>query len=97
MYHRGLKPHTAVDRCQTRMGRAQRNHIGFAFRAFVRLEWHRVTTGVSGFAAKIGIIREAVRGSSRKKSRASHPLDPATAGNRANPDNILVRSGLHLC
>lgn len=61
-YHRGLKGHTAVDRCQTRMARAQRNHLGFAIRAFVRLEWHRFTTGVSWFAAKLAIIREAVRG-----------------------------------
>lgn len=61
-YHRGLKQHTAVDRCQTRQGNAQRNHIGFALRAFVRLEWHRFTTGVSWFAAKLGIIREAIRG-----------------------------------
>jgi hypothetical protein len=61
-YHRGLKMHTAVDRCQTRMARAQRNHIGFAIRAFVRLEWHRFTTGVSWFAAKLSIIREAIRG-----------------------------------
>lgn len=60
-YHRGLKQHTAVDRCQTRMSRAQRNHIGFALRAFVRLEWHRFRTGVSWYAAKLGIIREAVR------------------------------------
>jgi hypothetical protein len=62
VFHRGLKQHTAVDRCQTRMAKAQRNHIGFALRAFVRLEWHRVTTGVSWFAAKVGIIREAIRG-----------------------------------
>ncbi|HET6574570.1 MAG TPA: transposase [Fimbriiglobus sp.] len=61
-YHRGLKQHTAVARCQTRQANAQRNHIGFALRAFVRLEWHRFTTGVSWFAAKLGIIREAVRG-----------------------------------
>jgi putative transposase len=61
-FHRGLKQHTAIDRCQTRMARAQRNHIGFAVRAFVRLEWHRFTTGVSWFAAKLGIIRQAVRG-----------------------------------
>lgn len=61
-YHRGLKQHTAVDRCQTRQGNAQRNHIGFALRAFVRLEWHRFNTGVSWYAAKLGIIREAIRG-----------------------------------
>ena len=61
-YHRGLNQHSAVDRCQTRMAKAQRNHIGFAIRAFVRLEWHRFTTGVSWFAAKLGVIREAIRG-----------------------------------
>jgi putative transposase len=60
-FHRGRKQHTAADRCQTRMGRAQRNHIGFALRAFVRLEWHRFTTGVSWFAAKLEIVRQAVR------------------------------------
>jgi putative transposase len=61
-FHRGLKQHTAVDRCQTRQANAQRNHVGFALRAFVRLEWHRFTTGVSWCAAKLGIIREAIRG-----------------------------------
>jgi putative transposase len=60
-YHRGLKQHCGVDRCQTRMSRAQRNHIGFALRTFVRLEWHRFSTGVTWFAAKLGIIRAAVR------------------------------------
>ena len=60
-FHRGLKQHTAVDRCQTRMAKAQRNHIGFALRAFVRLEWHRFNTGVTWFAAKLAVIREAVR------------------------------------
>ena len=52
---------TGVERCPVRAARGQRNHIGGAIRAFVRLEYHRVTTGVSWFAAKAGIIREAVR------------------------------------
>ena len=60
-YHRGLKQHCGVDRCQTRASDAQRNHIGFAIRAFVRLEWHRFTTGISWFAAKMALVREAVR------------------------------------
>jgi hypothetical protein len=60
-YHRGLKQFTGVERCQARAERCQRNHIGCAIRAFVRLEYHRFTTGVSWFAAKMGIIREAVR------------------------------------
>ena len=60
-YHRGLEQFTGVERCQTRLAQAQRNHIGWAIRAFVRLEWHRFTTGVSWFEAKMRIIREAVR------------------------------------
>jgi hypothetical protein len=60
-YHRGLKQCTAVERCQVRMSRAQRVHIGCAIRAFVRLEWHRFTTGVSWFEAKLRIVRDAVR------------------------------------
>jgi hypothetical protein len=60
-YHRGLKQFTGVERCQSRMTRAQRNHIGCAIRALVRLEWHRFTTGISWFEAKMRIVRDAVR------------------------------------
>ena len=60
-YHRGLKQHCGVDKSQVRYTRAVRNRIGCAIRAFVRLEWHRFTTGVSWFAAKFRIIRNAVR------------------------------------
>ncbi len=60
-YHRGLKQFTGVERCQVRSARGQRNHIGCALRAFVRLEYHRFTTGVSWFTAKWTIIRDAVR------------------------------------
>ena len=60
-YHRGLKPYTGVERCQVRAARAQRSHIGLALRARVRLEYHRVASGVSWFEATWGVIREAVR------------------------------------
>ncbi|MDB5310822.1 MAG: Transposase domain protein [Gemmataceae bacterium] len=60
-YHRGLKQYTGVDRCHVRYTRGQRNHLGCAIRAFVRLEYHRFTTGISWFAAKWGIIRAAVQ------------------------------------
>ncbi len=59
-YHRGRKPYTGVERCQLRTARAQRNHIGLAIRALVRLEYHRVVTGVTWFQAKWNIIRGAV-------------------------------------
>ena len=60
-YHRGLKQFTGVSGCQCRSERSQRNHIGFALRALVRLEYHRFHTGVSWFASKWEIIRESVR------------------------------------
>lgn len=60
-YHRGLKQECGVERAQGRAGRAQRNHIGCAIRAFVRFEQHRLVTGVSWWEAKTGIVREAVR------------------------------------
>ncbi len=58
--HRGLKPHCGVDRCQARLGRVQAARVGLAIRAFVRLEWHRVKSGVSWLAAKAGVVRESV-------------------------------------
>ena len=59
--HRGLKQFTGVEGCQVRSARGQRNHIGCATRAFVRLEYHRFTTGVSWFEAKLRVVRDAVR------------------------------------
>ena len=60
-YHRGLKQCTEVDRCQARLARSQANHVGYALRAFCRLEWHRFSTGVGWFEAKWDIIRAAVK------------------------------------
>ena len=61
VYHRELKQECGVERAQVRAARAQRNHIGMAIRAFVRLEWHRLRTGISWGAARAAIIRGAVR------------------------------------
>ena len=60
-YHRGLKQCRGVGRCQARAGRAQRNHVGLAIRAFLRLERHFYATGVSWYEAKARIVRGAVR------------------------------------
>ena len=60
-YHRDLKQACGVERSQARSARAQRNHIGMALRAFLRLEWHFYTTGVSCYEAKASIVRDAVR------------------------------------
>lgn len=60
-YHRGLKQCCGVERAQVRSSRAQRNHIGLAIRAFLRLELHWFATGVSWYEAKAAIVRDAIR------------------------------------
>ena len=60
-YHRGLKQFCGVERCQVRAARAQRNHIGWSIRAFLRLEHHHICTGKSWFATKLDIIRPALQ------------------------------------
>lgn len=60
-YHRGLKQECNIERCQARGARKQRNHIGMAIRAFVRLEWHRYKSGVSRHASKRMVLRHAIR------------------------------------
>jgi hypothetical protein len=72
-YHRALKQCCNVERCQARSGRAQRNHIGMAIRAFVRLSRHFDATGVSWYEAKTAIVRDAVR------AYRSRPLYQMTA------------------
>jgi hypothetical protein len=61
VYHRGLKQFTGIECGQYRLEVSQRNHIGLAIRAFVRLEAHRLQTGISWFEAKTSIIRAAIR------------------------------------
>ena len=60
-YHRGIKQLVGVERCLARTAIAQRNHIGLALRAFLRIERHCFLTGISWFEAKASIIRQAVR------------------------------------
>jgi putative transposase len=60
-YHRGLKSCCAVERCQARTERGQRNHILLALRAFLRLEWKRWETGKSWYALKRDWLREAIQ------------------------------------
>lgn len=60
-YHRGIKPFCGIERCQVRSETAQRNHIELALPAFLRLEFHCFVKGISWFAAKTSIIRDAVR------------------------------------
>ncbi len=51
---------SGVERAQVRAGRAQRNHIRWPIRAFLRLDPHRIRGGRSWFETKMSIIRAAV-------------------------------------
>lgn len=60
VYHRTLKQFTGIERGQFRLEPAQRNHIGLAIRAYLRLEYHRWQSRLSIFHSKLDIIRSAV-------------------------------------
>lgn len=60
-YHRSLKQFCGIEHAQHRSAVAQRNHIGFALRAFLRLEYYRLQSGVSYYEAKARIVRDAIR------------------------------------
>jgi len=60
-YHRHLKQCCGVERAVVRSAKAQKCHILLSLRALVRLEAHRLLTGISGYAAKTNLIREAIR------------------------------------
>jgi len=59
-YHRGLKQFCGLEKSQARLARTQRNHIGLALRAFLRLEAFCFYHGFSWFEAKFAIVRHAV-------------------------------------
>ena len=61
VYHRGIKQLVGVEKCFARKAVAQRNHIGLALRAFLRIERNCFSNGISGFEAKTEIIRHPVR------------------------------------
>ena len=60
VYHRAIKQFTGIEAGQFRLERSQRNHIGLALRAYLRLEYHRWRTRLSIFNSKLDIIRMAV-------------------------------------
>lgn len=61
VYHRGIKQCCGLERAQVRKAVAQKNHFLYAVRAFLRLEMHKLRSGISWYEAKVSIIREAIR------------------------------------
>jgi hypothetical protein len=60
VYHRALKQFTGIENGQFRLECSQRNHIGLALRAYLRLEYHRWLSRLSIFDTKLDILRSAV-------------------------------------
>ena len=58
-YHRGIKQCCGIERCQGRKEEVQRGHILLSLLAFIRLESHRLDTGVSWYESKRSIHRAA--------------------------------------
>lgn len=59
-YHRGIKQCCGIERCQGRKERVQRGHIFLALLAFLRLESHRLNSGISWYESKRSIHRSAI-------------------------------------
>jgi putative transposase len=57
----GLEAVLRDRKAQAQGARAQRNHLGLALGAFLRLEANRLENGASWYEAKISIVRDAVR------------------------------------
>jgi len=55
-YHRGLKQCCGAERAQVRSSRAQRNHVGLAVRAFLRLEQLCRKKGVRWYPRKASLL-----------------------------------------
>lgn len=78
-YHRGIKQHCGVERCQARRAEIQRGHIGLAIRAFLRIEAHCWRTGTSWLNAKMDILRAAVTAYLRAPHILLHQPAPLAA------------------
>lgn len=60
VYHRELKQTCGVERCQSRTGRAQRNHIGFSVLSWIRQAKRRSASQLSLYQQQWDIIKGAI-------------------------------------
>ncbi len=60
VYHRELKQTCGVECCQSRTGRAQRNHIGFSVLSWIRQAKRRNAFQFSLYQQKWDVIKEAI-------------------------------------
>lgn len=72
-YHRALKQCCGIERAQVRSATGQKNHLLLALRAFLRLEAHRLQTGITWYESKLAPLRLALQ---TLRTHACWPLSP---------------------
>jgi hypothetical protein len=60
VYHRELKQTCGLERCQSRTGRAQRNHIFLAISAWIQKYKRRAVEGISFYQQKWDVIKNDI-------------------------------------
>jgi len=65
VYHRELKQTCGIERCQARTGRAQRNHICLAIKAWIDRHIRRINQKISFYQQAWDVIKPAIKDSMR--------------------------------
>ena len=60
VYHRELKQTCGLERCQSRIGRSQRNHIGFSVLSWIRKAKRRNETTISMYQQQWSVMKDAI-------------------------------------
>lgn len=60
VYHRELKQTCGLENCQSRAGRAQRNHIGFSILTWIRRAKQRSLNNLSFYQQNWNIVKESI-------------------------------------
>lgn len=60
VYHRELKQTCGIERCQSRTGRAQRNHICLAVLAWINQHYQRIKHGIAFYQQCWNVIKNAI-------------------------------------
>ena len=61
LFHRGVKQCCGIERSMVRKAKKVFNHTCLSIRAFLRLEFQILITGISWYEAKLTIIRSSIR------------------------------------
>ena len=60
VYHRELKQTCGIERCQSRTGRAQRNHICLAVLAWIKQHYERIKSGATFYQQCWDVIKNSI-------------------------------------